>query len=141
MLNLLYPWHIQNLGIFKSSTMFSFLSDIFWCLWKIVSCYNYFCRKLPLGPFQMFGRILNTPMHLEVILTIMVIIFWNFLIIQYWSESPQVKRHLISSVTNLVRELPYELSNDLGSQKIRKYQENVKFGWRHSLVRSLPSRN
>ena len=29
------------------------------------------------------------------------------------SESPQVKRYLMSSITNLVHELPHELPNDL----------------------------
>ena len=40
---------------------------------------------------------------------ILVIIYWNLKMFQYRSESPQVKRNLISSITNLV----YELSNDL----------------------------
>ena len=29
------------------------------------------------------------------------------------SESPQVKRYLISSIKNLVHELPHDLQNDL----------------------------
>ena len=29
------------------------------------------------------------------------------------SESPQVKRYLMSTITNLVHELPHELPNDL----------------------------
>ena len=41
------------------------------------------------------------------------ITFWNFLIIQYRSKSPQVKLHLTSNITNLVHELPHELLNDL----------------------------
>ena len=55
--------------------------------------------------------------------TILLIIFWYFLIIQLRSESPKVKRYLISSITNLVHELPHELPNDfririLGNQEI-----------------------
>ena len=55
--------------------------------------------------------------------TIIVIKLWHFLIISLRSESPQVKRYLISSITNLVHELPYELPNDLrlrilGNQEI-----------------------
>ena len=55
--------------------------------------------------------------------TILVIIFWHFLIIWLRSESSQVKRYLISSITNLVHELPHELPNDLrlrilGNQEI-----------------------
>ena len=44
--------------------------------------------------------------------TILVVIFWHFLIISLRSESPQVKRYLISSITNLVHELSHELPND-----------------------------
>ena len=46
-------------------------------------------------------------------ITILVIIFWNFTIFQYRSNSPQVKGNLISSIANLVYELPHELPNDL----------------------------
>ena len=38
--------YIQNPDIFKSSTVFRFLSDISSCLWKIVPGCNYFCRTL-----------------------------------------------------------------------------------------------
>ena len=37
---------------------------------------------------------------------------WYFLIISLRSESPQVKRYLICSITNLVHELSHELPND-----------------------------
>ena len=55
--------------------------------------------------------------------TILVIIFWHFLRIQLTSESPRVKRYLISSIRNLLHELPSELPNDsrfriLGNQEI-----------------------
>ena len=55
--------------------------------------------------------------------TILVIIFWHFLIIQHRSESPQINEYLISSITNLVQELPHKLPNNLrlrilGNQKI-----------------------
>ena len=53
----------------------------------------------------------------------LVIIFWNFLIIQLTTESPQVKRYLISRIRNLVHELSYELPKYLrfrilGNQEI-----------------------
>ena len=38
--------------------------------------------------------------------TILVIIYWNFTIFQYRSDSPQVKGNFISSIANLVFELP-----------------------------------
>ena len=38
------------------------------------------------------------------------------------SESPEVKRYLISNITNLVHELPHELSSDLRLRKL----ENVR---------------
>ena len=45
--------------------------------------------------------------------TVLVIIFWNFTMFYERSESPQVKENLISSITNLIYELPHEFSNDL----------------------------
>ena len=49
--------------------------------------------------------------------TILVIIFWHFLNNYVRSESPQVKRYLISSITNLVHELVPE---PLKTQDLRK---------------------
>ena len=49
----------------------------------------------------------------EISPTILVIIFWNFTIFQYISNSPKIKRNLICSIANLVYELPHELPNDL----------------------------
>ena len=72
---------------------------------------------------------------------ILVIIFWNFTIFQYRSDSPQAKRNLISSMANLVYDFPHELPNDLRLYEIRRYQKSVKHGWIHSLMPSLPSRN
>ena len=66
---------------------------------------------------------------------ILVIIFWNFTIFQCRYDSPQVEQNLISSIANLVYELP------IGSQEIRKCSKTLKFGWAHSVVPSLPSRN
>ena len=40
---------------------------------------------------------------------ILVIIFWNFTMFQYRSKSPQVKQYLVSSMVNLVYELPNDL--------------------------------
>ena len=56
-------------------------------------------------------------------LTTTLVMFQHFLIIQLRSESSQIKRYLRSSITNLVHELPHELSNDLrprilGNQEI-----------------------
>ena len=41
--------------------------------------------------------------------TILIIIFWNFIIFKYRSDSPQVKRNFILSIAKL----PHELPNDL----------------------------
>ena len=49
----------------------------------------------------------------ENLQTILVIIFWNFTIFLYRSDSPQVKRYLISSIASLVHELTHEFPNDL----------------------------
>ena len=45
--------------------------------------------------------------------TILAIMFWNFTIFQYTSDSPQVKGNLISSIVNLVYVLLHELPNEL----------------------------
>ena len=54
----------------------------------------------------------------------MVIIFWNFTIFQFMSDSPQVKQSLISSITNLIYELPYKLVEDVNGKVnlITKYR-------------------
>ena len=36
-------------------------------------------------------------------------IFWNFTLVWYRSDSPQIKRNLIASMTNLVCQLPNDL--------------------------------
>ena len=54
-----------------------------------------------------------TPIKRAHASTILVIIFRDFLIISLTSESRQIKRYLISSITNLVQELPHEWPNDL----------------------------
>ena len=43
----------------------------------------------------------------------LVLIFWNFTILQYKSDSPQVQGNLIPSIANLVYKLSHELLNDL----------------------------
>ena len=60
--------------------------------------------------------------HKSSVTAILVIMFWIFLIIQIRSKSLQVKRQFISSITNLVDELPHNLSNDL-RLRIFKNQE------------------
>ena len=83
-------------------------------------------------------------LKLFIVPTILVMIFWHFLIISLRSESPQVQRYLISSIKNLVHELPNKFPNDLrprilGNQEISEkcqiYEETQR------LVPSLPSRN
>ena len=39
-------------------------------------------------------------------------IFWNFTVFWYRSDSPQVKRNVILSITNLAYQLLHELPND-----------------------------
>ena len=43
---------------------------------------------------------------------ILVIIFWNIIMFQFRPDSQQVKRNLISDITNLVYEVPHKLQND-----------------------------
>ena len=45
--------------------------------------------------------------------TVLVITFWSFTVFQYRTGLPQVKQSLISSITNLLYELPQRLLNDL----------------------------
>ena len=64
-------------------------------------------------------------LEIKNVAAILVIIYWNLTIFWYWSDSPQVKRTLTSSITNLVSEQRHELSNDvrlriLGKQEITK---------------------
>ena len=59
--------------------------------------------------------------------TILVIIFWHFLIISLRSESPQVKRYLISSITNLLHEFPHELPNNLRPRILGNWEILDKF--------------
>ena len=54
-------------------------------------------------------RILALVQGKRSITIILVIIFWNFTTFWYRSNSPQLKRKLISSIANLVYELPNDL--------------------------------
>lgn len=58
---------------------------------------------------------------------------------QYRFDSLQVKLYLIYSFKNTVYEVAQEFPNNLRleSQKIRKYENNIKSEWRQSLVHSL----
>ena len=58
----------------------------------------------------------------------LVIISWNFTIFQYRSDSPQVKGNLISSITNLLYELPHELPNDLRLRKLGNIRKISNLG-------------
>ena len=42
----------------------------------------------------------------------MVTIFWKFTIFYCRLKSPQVKRNLISSITNFIYKLPHKLPNE-----------------------------
>ena len=65
---------------------------------------------------------------------------------------PQVKRCAIITYKHDIYELPHEFAaggayvttqekkRDLGSQKIRKYQESLKLSWNDSLVPSVPAK-
>ena len=70
------------------------LSDILQCFWKIVQAYNYFCRTLLLSPFQMFGRILNTPMYLYL-----ACIRFCFRHVQTYSSAIQEHIHAYSELS------------------------------------------
>ena len=117
--------------------------------WLSTYYYGKFMAKLEkyslTSKYSLFRRMIQVwYQYFKICLaTILATIFWHFLIISLRSDSPQVKRYLISSITNWVHELPHELPNDLrlrilGNQEIL---EKVKFGWRCSLVPSLPFRN
>ena len=60
--------------------------------------------------------------------TIMVIIFWHFLIFDQMFLSPQVKQRVITSNKHGINELPHELPNDLRLRILGnlKNQENIK---------------
>ena len=66
--------------------------------------------------------------------TIMVIIFWYFLVLYQILLSPKVKRSVIISNKHGIYQLPYELPKELG---IRTHQGNVKTFWNYSLLSSL----
>lgn len=68
--------------------------------------------------------------------TTLVIIFWHFTVCQYKFDSEQVKRELISSITNFVYELPCQWNKI----KILRNQEILERWW-HNLVSSLSSKN
>ena len=50
----------------------------------------------------------------------LAIIFWNFLMFQYWFGSSQVKRYLISSIKNIVHKLSHEVPNELSLTVLEK---------------------
>ena len=63
---------------------------------------------------QIYCLVSGSPwLYFSILLTILVIIFWNFKCLQYKFDSSQVKRNLISRKRNLVYEFSYELPNDL----------------------------
>ena len=52
--------------------------------------------------------------------TTLVVMFCNFKVFSYKSDSQQVKRNLISSIANLVYDSPHELLNDLRTEYLWK---------------------
>ena len=74
---------------------------------------------------------------------ILVIIFFNFTMFQYRSDSPQVKLYWRRGTANFVQELPNELLNDLRIRIFRnqKTLKNAKFWFTHSVVSRVSSRN
>ena len=56
-------------------------------------------------------------------------ILWKFTVFPCKFDLPQVKRDLISSITNFIYKLPHELVNDLRSWEIKKKQEKIKIWW------------
>ena len=51
---------------------------------------------------------------------------WDFLMFWQIFFSPQVKWSAVVSNKHAIYELPHELRNDLGTEKIRKRRENLK---------------
>ena len=87
--------------------------------------------------FQSKTKTLNSLLLLTNSLpAILVIIFSNFFVFYDKSNTPQVKRNFISSITNLVYELPQKLPNNLKLriQKIRKYKKDLKIGPEHRVL-------
>ena len=70
--------------------------------------------------------------------TILTIIFWEFTVFPCKFDSPQVKQGLVSSIIKFLYELPDELPNYLKTLEIRKYYENLRTGFGHRLVLSVP---
>ena len=68
--------------------------------------------------------------------TNLVTIFWKFLTFQHRFNLPQVQQNLISNEINFAYELLYKLPSNsrLRVLEIRKHEENLKIGWKHSLV-------
>ena len=111
----------------KNSTFFVVhtLSCLKWVLSSHMLTWN--CPKTSVySPFPLDLCILTSPIHLvlfpalscitefsENAPLILVIIFRDFTMFQYWSDSPQVKRNLLSTIANLTYELSRELPNDL----------------------------
>ena len=112
---------IKNFTFFVVHT----LSCLKWVLSSHTLIWN--CPKTSVySPFPLDLCILTSPIRLvlfhalscisefsENAPLILVIIFRDFTMFQYWSDSPQVKRNLLSSIANLTHKSIHELSNDL----------------------------
>lgn len=68
---------------------------------------------------------------------IILVIFWNRSYFEYTSNSPHIKRNLISVVTNLVYELPHEAPNDLYLNVPEKLQLAPSTVISHQILRIL----
>ena len=95
---ILYPWLISKFDFRKLSTfrISCFLSQI-----KFLSQNWYFFQKVQSSLGEQKAK--------ENFQKNLVILFWQFLIISLSCKLPQVKRYLISRITNLLKQLPYEL--------------------------------
>lgn len=59
-------------------------------------------------------------MQMEIFQTTRAVTFWQFIVFQCRSNLPKSKRELISSIINVVYELPHKLPNDLGLRNLGK---------------------
>ena len=62
------------------------------------------------------------PKILAIIFWNFTLFSWNFPVFYYWLDWPKVKQELISSITNLVYELPNGLMSDLELRILKKLQ-------------------
>ena len=74
-----------------------------------VYAYSYYCKCCSIK----FSVVPDTSRVLLRCISTILVIFLNLAMFYNRSESPQIKRNLISSIRKLVYKLPHELPNDL----------------------------